>query len=78
MIATVIKILEAMIALPKIGEQIRELIGAVSAWFMSIQDEANAKKIADAAAFALRAKTEEERYAASQKWRDALSRRAPR
>lgn len=69
-------LLGVVIALPKIGEQVKQIVGLVVAWWMSIQDEKTAHAIADAAAFALRAKTQEERYEASERWKAALSRKS--
>ena len=73
-----IKVIEALIALPKVGEQIRDLINGLTSWWITSQNQHNAHAIADAAAFGLRASTKEERFEASKKWADALSRRAPK
>lgn len=74
----VIAILQALIATPKIGGMVNAWIAQVFAWYVTTQNEANGKAIADAAAFSLRAQTKEERLEAAKKWQDALSRRSPK
>ena len=72
----VIAILQALVALPKIGELVNGWLAQIIAWYISSQNERNAQAIADAAAFSLRAQTKEDRLAAAKKWQDALSRRS--
>lgn len=59
--------------IPKIGEIFLKLFSQIASWYCSIQTNENLKAISDAAAFAARAKTEEERFESSKRWRDALS-----
>ncbi len=63
--------------LPKIGDQVNAWLAQLFAWYIQQQNQANVQAIADAAAFALRAQTKEDRLEAAKKWQDALSRRAP-
>lgn len=70
----VISILNALIALPKIGSLVEKFCAAVSAWWISRQTSETMKAIADAAAFSARAKTDEDRYKGAELWRSALSR----
>lgn len=72
----VIKILEALIALPKIADKVLKIIDEIVIWYIGRQNAETAAKIADAAALGARAKTQEERYAASERWRQALSRKS--
>lgn len=46
----------------------------VAIWYLQKQENKTLSMIADAAAFASRARSDEERYAAAQKWQEALSR----
>lgn len=73
-----LQILAAIIALPKIGNQVNAWMAQIFAWYVTQQNEENAHAICDAASFALRAKSQEERYEASEKWVQAFSRRAPK
>ena len=72
----VIAILQALVALPKIGDLISGWLSQIIAWYISSQNERNAQAIADAAAFSLRAQTKEDRLEAAKKWQAALSRRS--
>lgn len=70
-VASVITTIVAAIkAIPIIDKWFQMLISA----YLTSQTNETKAHIVDAAAFAARAKTDEERYEASQKWQDALSR----
>lgn len=69
----IVAILNALIAIPKIGEIFLKLFSQIASWYCSIQTNETLRAISDAAAFAARAKTEEDRFEASERWRDALS-----
>lgn len=71
---TLLALFTAMAGLPKLGDQIREFAGAIAAWYINQATRDTKMKILDAAAMALRAKNDDERYAAAQAWRNALSR----
>lgn len=58
-------------AIPTLDRWLQQLIAA----YVNGLEEKNLKAIADAAAFAARAKTQDERFAAAQMWQDALSRK---
>lgn len=69
-----ITILEALIALPKIGLIIGKLLNQLCAWWLSRQQAQTYHAIIDAAAMSAKAKTHEDRLKALDAWRDALSR----
>lgn len=69
-------ILGAIIALPKIGAMVNDWLAAITAWYVTTVNEKNAQAISDAASFAARAKTKEDRIEAASKWQTALSRRS--
>lgn len=70
----VIAILQALVALPKIGELVAGMIQQIVVWYLQKQQGDTLAAIADAAATAARATNEAERFAAAQKWVDALAR----
>lgn len=70
----IVQILQALIAIPQIAGYVKDAISAVVLWYLSNQSSATMVQIADAAALSVHAENEEDRYAAAQKWRDALSR----
>lgn len=72
--ALVTQILGALIALPKIGALINGWIAEITSWYVNMQNEGTKHAIADAAAMAARAETQDDRVAAAKAWRDALSR----
>lgn len=76
--ATLHLLLDALVALPKVGAYIEALIDAISAWRMARLNRENASAIADATAFALRAETKEDRVEAAGRWQTAFRRAAPR
>jgi hypothetical protein len=70
-------ILQALIALPKIGSLIEGWIARFKAWKHD-QDLAEVqKKIAEAKAATIAAQTPEERLNAAQKWQEALKKPRP-
>lgn len=69
----VVPLLNAIAAIPKIGEQLEKLVAKIVAWQMQRLTDAALSAIQDAAALQRRAKTKEDRYAVAQKWVDALS-----
>lgn len=71
-----ITILNALIAIPKIAGYVEEAAQEIVLWYVGRQQAATLSAIADAAALASRATTDEERYAAAQAWQTALSRPA--
>ena len=72
--ATIASLFDALVAIKGLADYIFKFAGAVSLWYVQKQQSETLSAIADAAAFASRAKTDDERYQAAQKWRDALSR----
>lgn len=66
---------EALAAIAQLAGLMRELASKIAAWYLAEQEEETLRGIIDAANFAARAKTQEERFQAAQKWREALSRR---
>ena len=72
--ATILAALNAVAALPGIFGYVEKFCAACVAWYMANARERNDAAIADAANLNARAKTKEERYAASDAWQRALSR----
>lgn len=72
--ATFALILQAIIAIPKIGELINGWIGQIVAAWVGMQKDETRKGFLDAAALSARATTDEARYVAAQAWSDALKR----
>lgn len=70
----IVTILEALIAIPKIGAMVIDLCSEVSAWWLSRQKAETCHAIIDAAAASAKSVTKEDRLAALEKWRSALSR----
>lgn len=64
----------AIAAVPKILGYVEAFAAGVTQWYAERQTNETLKQIADAAAFAARAKTQEERYEAVNRWKSALSR----
>lgn len=71
---TVIIILEAIIAIPKIGAMIENWAGLLSMWWLSRQTEKTKEAIYEAAKEGAQAVTKEDRIEALKKWQAALSR----
>jgi hypothetical protein len=72
-VATVLVILNALIAIPKIGALIEQFIAQITAWYVQKQNNATLAQIADACNVSINAKTDEDRYAAAAAWQKALS-----
>jgi len=70
----IIAILEALIALPKIGQLVVMFCTNIAAWWVSRQQETTYHEIINAAALSARAKNQEDRVKALQMWRSVLSR----
>lgn len=70
----ILTILKALIALPKIGNQIEKVIKEIVSWYIANQEQQTYKLLIDAAALSGRAKTHEDRLKALEVWRSALSR----
>ena len=68
------KLLDALVSIPKIGDMVSAAISSIVEWWVSQQTAETMAKVSDAAAMAARAQTREDRHAALDKWRDALSR----
>lgn len=66
-------ILTALAAIPKIMGYVESFASAVALWYIQRQTNQTLGLIADAAALASRASSDEERYAAAEKWQVALS-----
>jgi hypothetical protein len=71
---TFLTVLEAIIALPKIGAMIEKAIVAVISAYIAVQKKVTAGEIANAVALSGKSTNKEERYAALDAWRSALSR----
>ncbi len=71
--AIAIAIVQFLAAIPEITKDVEAGIQAIMGWYIARQEASVNAAIADAAAFAAQAKTEGDRYAAAEKWRQALS-----
>jgi phosphosulfolactate phosphohydrolase-like enzyme len=74
MIAIVTGIFTALANIKAIAGYVEQFASAVSVWWINRQHTETLSQIADAAAMASRAKSQEERIAAAEKWRQVLSR----
>lgn len=72
--AVVLAVLNALAAIPKIAEYVDRAVSAAMGWYVARQQAETLAEIADAAAFAARAVSQEDRYEAALKWTRALSR----
>jgi hypothetical protein len=70
----IITILEALIALPKIGSLIMAICGQISQWWISKQKKDTLELLNEAMIATMRAQTDEDRYKAAEAWQLALSR----
>jgi len=70
----IIKILEFLFKIPALVSTLDKWLTEIISWYLSKQTKDTLSEIADAAAFASKAKTKEERYEAAKKWQDAISR----
>lgn len=71
---TIGAILSALVKIPQILGYVEEFAKAVTQWYVARQTSQTLGMIADAAAFAARAKSDEERFQAALRWKNALSR----
>ena len=69
----IVTILNALIAIPKIADLVMSAVSQIVSWYVQKQTSDTLAAISDAAAFAARAQTDDDRMQAAQKWRDALS-----
>lgn len=67
-------ILSAIAAIPALLGYVEKFCAQIMTWYIQRQTNETLGLISDAAALASRAQTDEERYAAAQKWHDALNR----
>lgn len=72
--AIILAVLNAIAAIPKFVGYAESIGSAITGWYVARQKRDTLVMIADAAAFAARAESEDDRYEASQKWLAALSR----
>ena len=72
--ATIISVLNALAALPKLLGFVESFAGAVVQWWVSRQTNETLREISDAAALSARAKTPEEYYLATDAWARVLKR----
>lgn len=66
-------VFDGIAAIPAIAGYVEQFAAAVTAWYVQRQTAKQLQAIADAAAMAARAETEDDRYAASKNWVDTLS-----
>jgi hypothetical protein len=75
MVVTIIlAVLNAIAAIPAIAKYFEEAMAAIVGWYVARQQAETLGMIADAAALAARAVTDEDRYQAAKAWQDALAR----
>lgn len=74
MISTIAGIFTALANIKAIAGYVEAFAGAVTIWYVQRQKNETLSMISDAAAFAARAQTDEDRYVAAEKWQQALSR----
>lgn len=72
--ATILAVLNAISAIPKIAGYVEQLAAAMTTWYVQRQTAQNKQAIIDALALDLHAQSDEDRYAAAKAWQDALSR----
>lgn len=72
--AWLIPLLNAIVAVPKIGEMFERWIGFISAWYVGRQQGETLRLIVDAAALGARAKTQDDRVKVADAWQKALTR----
>lgn len=69
-----IPLLNAIAAIPVLVNYLNQAVQTIIVWYVGKQKQDTLAQIADAAAWSARANSDDERYAAAQKWREALSR----
>lgn len=67
-------ILNALVALPQIAGYVESFAATIVSWWLQRQTNQTLSMVADAAALAAHAETDEARYAAAQNWQTVLSR----
>lgn len=72
--AFIYALLNALVAIPKIGDLVTSAVSGAVMWYVSRQNNETLSEIADAAAMAARATTDDERYKAAEAWQKALQR----
>lgn len=70
---TIAAILDALVAIPKIGALIESLFAQIAIWYCQSAQADTLQAISDAAALGAHAQTTEDRYAAALAWQKALS-----
>ena len=70
---TILAVLNALAAIPKIAGYVESFAAAVTSWYCSRATSQTLSKIADAAALASKAQTDADRMAAAAAWQTALS-----
>ena len=73
MLSLIPALLNALIAIPKIADSVNAVVTQITLWYVQRQQAAVLSSIADAAAFAAKAQTDDDRYKAAQMWQDALT-----
>lgn len=73
MFAFVTGLLNALVAIPKIADQVEKVVTAVIAWWVGRSTDSNIRGLSDALAMTLRSKTRLDRINAAKEWREALS-----
>lgn len=74
MIAFVMALFSALSSVPKIAAILEKFAAAVVLWYIGRSEMETNKIIIGAASAAARARNQEERYVALERWKDALSR----
>lgn len=67
-------ILSALVAIPQIAGYVQAFVSQIILWYVQNSTNQTLSQIADAAALASKATTDEERFAAAEAWRSALNR----
>lgn len=68
----VMAILNALVAIPQIASYVEQAVAAATLWWVQRQQAQTLSSIADAAALAAKAQTDEDRYKATDAWANAL------
>lgn len=70
----IMTILSALVAIPQIAGYVQAFVSQIILWYVQNSTNQTLSQIADAAALASKATTDEERFAAAEAWRSALNR----
>ena len=73
-IAFIVAAFEAFKDVKIIGGYIKDIASALTSWYINSQTEDTKSQIYDAMALSMRAKNDEERFAAGRAWQAALNR----